>query len=243
MLKAIIIEDNRKSAELLQEYIKNLFCDVSITGIAKTVDEAADIIFKEKPNLVFLDINLQEESGFDILKRTNPDDYEVIVTTAYSEHSLQAIKNSAIDYILKPYDTEDLKKAVAKARKQIGLKQSSRIVDAAEHGKLDDRIYVSTLDGLIFLKMDDIVCIEADSSYSEFHLLNGSKVVTSKRLSIYEEQLKNHLFIRVHKSYLINLKHIARYQRGRGGYLEMSNGMIIKVGESKKEELLKHLIG
>lgn len=242
MIKALIIEDNKKSAELLKGYVVNLFSDIEIIGIANTVDKAVDLIYENKPSLIFLDINLQLESGFDVLKKTNNDDYEVIVTTAYSEYSLQAIKNSAIDYILKPYDVEELKSAVGKVRKQIELKQLSRNVSNNQHERLDDRIFIPTLDGLIFVIVDEIVCVAADSSYSEFHMTNGSKIISSKGLSVYEEILKNRFFIRVHKSYLINLKHIKKYQRGRSGCLTMVNGMTIKVGDSKKDELLKYLM-
>lgn len=240
MIRTLIVEDNKKSAELLKSFISNLFCDIEIVGIAATVDEAVSIIYNQKPSLVFLDINLQHESGFDVLKKTNTDEYVLIVTTAYSEYSLQAIKNSAIDYILKPYDIEELKVAVAKAKKQIELKQITDSTTIIE--KLNDRIFISTLEGLIFIKIDEIVCVAADSSYSEFHLINGKKEISSKSLSVYEDILKDHLFIRVHKSYLINLKHIKKYQRGRGGYVCMANDMVVKVGESKKDELMKYLM-
>jgi len=242
MIKTLIVEDNKKSAELLKSYISNLFNDLELIGIANNLNEAVNLIFQERPSLVFLDINLQEESGFDVLKKTNAEEYEIIITTAYSEYTLQAIKNSAIDYILKPYDVEELKNAVNKARKQIELKKSPHNQQNTQTDKLDDRVFISTTEGLIFIKIDEIVCISADSSYSEFHLVNGSKVVSSKRLSIYEEMLKNRLFVRVHKSYLINLKHVKKYQRGRGGYLCMTNGLIIKVGDSKKDEILKYLV-
>ncbi|NOU17062.1 MAG: response regulator transcription factor [Bacteroidales bacterium] len=242
MIKTLIVEDNKKSAELLKSYISNLFNDLEFIGIANNLDEAVNFIFQERPSLVFLDINLQEESGFDVLKKTNAEEYEIIITTAYSEYTLQAIKNSAIDYILKPYDIEELKNAVNKARKQIELKRLPQNPQIIQTDKLDDRVFISTTEGLIFIKIDEIVCISADSSYSVFHLVNGSKVVSSKRLSIYEEMLKNRLFVRVHKSYLINLKHVKKYQRGRGGYLCMTNGLVIKVGDSKKDEILKYLV-
>jgi len=242
MIKTLIVEDNKKSAELLKSYISNLFNDLELIGIANNLDEAVNLIFQERPSLVFLDINLQQESGFDVLKKTNAEEYEIIITTAYSEYTLQAIKNSAIDYILKPYDIEELKNAVSKARKQIELKKSPQNQQNIQTDKLDDRVFISTTEGLIFIKIDEIVFISADSNYSEFHLVNGSKVVSSKRLSIYEEMLKNRLFVRVHKSYLINLKHVKKYQRGRGGYLCMTNGLIIKVGDSKKDEILKYLV-
>jgi two-component system LytT family response regulator len=239
MIKTLIVEDNKKSAELLVSYISNLFCDLDVIGVAKNVEEAVSLIYREKPSIVFLDINLQEESGFDVLKQTNSDEYEVIITTAYSEYSLQAIKASAVDYILKPYDVEELKGAVKKAKNQLELKNGKR--DQPDSQILDDRVFISTLDGLIFLLIDDIVCISADSSYSEFHTVEGKKVVSSKSLSVYEDLLRSKLFVRVHKSSLVNLKHVKKYHRGRGGYLIMSNGMSVNVGESKKDELLRYL--
>jgi two-component system LytT family response regulator len=239
MIKTLIVEDNSKSAELLSSYLANLFCDLQLIGIAKNVDQAVELIYQEKPSIVFLDINLQQEIGFDVLKRTNSDDYVVIVTTAFSEYSLQAIKASAVDYILKPYDIEELKNAVRKAKNQLELKKSQKANTPV--GALDDRIFVPTLDGLIFIMINDIVCVTADTSYSEFHTIDRKKVVSSKGLSTYEELLIPHLFFRAHKSHLINLKHIAKYHRGRGGYLVMTNGMVVKVGESKKDELMKYL--
>jgi len=239
MIKTLIVEDNKKSAEMLQSYISNLFGDLEIVGVAKNVDEAVSLIYQEKPSIVFLDINLQEESGFDVLKRTNSDEFEVIITTAYSEYSLQAIKASAVDYILKPYDVEELKNAVKKAKTQLELKNGKKSTQDSQ--ALDDRIFIPTLDGLIFLMIDEIVCVTADASYSEFHTIDGKKVVSSKGLSVYEDLLKPKLFVRVHKSSLVNLKHVKKYFRGRGGYLVMSNEMSIPVGESKKDELLKYL--
>lgn len=239
MYKTLIVEDNKKSAELLATYVTNLFCDLQIIGVAKNVKEAVELIYQEKPSIVFLDINLQEESGFDVLKQTNSDEYVVIVTTAYSEYSLQAIKASAVDYILKPYDVEELKSAVKKAKTQLELKNGRKESSASQ--SLDDRIFIPTLDGLILLMVDDIVCITADTSYSEFHTTDGKKTVSSKSLSVYEDILKPKLFLRVHKSSLVNLKHVKKYYRGRGGYLSMSNGMTVNVGESKKDELLRYL--
>jgi two-component system, LytTR family, response regulator len=239
MIKTLIVEDNRKSAELLSTYVTNLFSDLKIVGVAKNVEEAVSIIYLEKPNLIFLDINLQEESGFDVLKQTNSDDYEVIITTAYSEYSLQAIKISAIDYILKPYDIEELKEAVKKAKNQLDLKKGAK--DSEEPQSLDDRIFIPTLEGLILVLIDDIVCISADSSYSVFHTMEGKKIVSSKSLSVYDELLQSKLFLRVHKSHLVNLKHVKKYHRGRGGYLCMTNGITVNVGESRKDELLRYL--
>lgn len=238
MIKTLIVEDNSKSAQLLSGYLTNLFADLQLVGIASNVDDAVELIYHQKPSIVFLDINLQEESGFDVLKRTNTDDFEVIVTTAYSEYSLQAIKASAVDYILKPYDIEELKNAVRKARAQLELKGTR---SNQQPNALDDRVFIPTLDGLIFIMIDDIVFIKADTNYSEFHTVDGKKVVSSKGLSTYEELLKAKLFVRVHKSSLVNLKHVVKYQRGRGAYLTMSNGMTVKVGESKKDELLNYL--
>jgi two-component system, LytTR family, response regulator len=242
MIKTIIIEDNYKSSELLESHIANLFNDLKVVGCAENIDDALKLIYNEKPDLIFLDINLNTECGFDILNKTNTDEFEIIITTSYSDYAIQAIKNSAIDFILKPYEIEELKSAVNKAKKKIALKRSVLNVTNTINDKLIDRIFISTINELIFIKIDEIIFVEGDSSYSEFNMIDGSKVVSSKRLAIYEELLKNHLFVRVHKSYLVNLKYIKKYQRGRGGYLSMTNGKSIKVSENKKEELMKFLM-
>jgi two-component system LytT family response regulator len=239
MIRALIVEDNQKSAAFLKEYLCSLYCDIEVVGIAKSLDEAIALINGEKPKLVFLDINLNAESGFDIFDKTNSDEFEVIVTTSHSEYALEALKNSAVDYILKPYDAKDLKEAIAKARKKLEQKELLNSAKNNTPQKFTDRIFISTLDGLICIKIEDIVNIEADSNYSVFYMANGIKYISSKRLAIYEEMLNSQSFVRVHKSSIVNLNHVTKYQRGRSGNLFMSNGTIIKVSENKKDELLK----
>jgi two-component system LytT family response regulator len=239
MIRTLIVEDNQKSATFLKEFLCSLYCDIELIGVANTLDEAVALINGEKPKLVFLDINLNAESGFDIFDKTNSEKFEVIVTTSHSEYALKALKNSAVDYILKPYDAKDLKEAIAKARKKLEQRDLLNSAKSNTPEKFTDRIFISTLDGLICIKIEEIVNIEADSNYSVFYLANGSKIMSSKRLAIYEEMLISQSFVRVHKSSIVNLNHVTKYQRGRSGNLFMSNGTIIKVSENKKDELLK----
>lgn len=236
MYSLLIVEDEIKSAELLEVMINKLYTNINIIGKAQNISEAVDIIKNKGPQIVFLDINLNSESGFEILKRTNQDEYEFIVVSAYDDYTLQALKNSAIDYILKPYDNNELKAAINKAINRIHQKDIIR-KERFNFNKLP----ISTIDGTLFIETENIIYIKADSSYSEFYLKDGTKIIASKGLSNFEALLENHHFYRVHKSYLINLKHIIKYQKGRCGSLVMIDNSVVPIAENKKHDVLKTL--
>jgi two-component system LytT family response regulator len=243
MIKVVIVEDVAKSADLLKNMIASLFDenDVNTIGCASNIQSAVEIIQKEKPQLIFLDINLGNEIGFEILKHTNPDNFEIIVTTAHSEHALQAIKCSVADFLLKPYNFEDLRTAIAKAKERLSLKnlkKTPQLINAVDSGKIS----ISTQDGLKLIPVAEIVYVEADSNYSEFHMINKTKVVSSKSLIVYEEMLQNQNFLRTHKSYLVNMKHIVEYQKGSGGRIFMCNGAWLPVSRQKKQDVLDFLM-
>ncbi len=240
MTKALIIEDIKKTAELLNQMLLSLFDDLEIVGIANNVKEGIDLIHKQKPEIVFLDINLNKEIGFDILKQTNRKNYEIIVTTAHSEHAIQSIKETAVDFLLKPYDFDELMNAVEKAQKKIELKK--QLNQKLTVSKKKEKLSVPTMEGLIFVELDQIIFIQANEGYTEIILQDKSKIVSSKRLTYYEELLDKKYFFRVHKSYLINLDFVKKYQRGRSGCVTMANDTLIPVAENKKKILLDILI-
>jgi two-component system LytT family response regulator len=236
MYSLLIIEDEVKSAELLEIMISRLFTDINIIGKVQNVKDAVDIIQSKKPQIILLDINLNSESGFEILKKTNPDEYEFIVVSAYDNYTLQALKNSAIDYILKPFDFDELKLAINKAINRIHEKSFLK------KEKINvNKLPISTIDGTLFIEIENIIYIKADTSYSEFFLKDGAKIIASKSLSNYESILENHHFYRVHKSYMVNLKHIIKYLKGRNGSLVMVDNSVIPIAENKKQEVLKTL--
>lgn len=240
MYKALIVEDEKYSATVLEEMTSALFNDIEIVGIATNVDEAVKIIHQEKPNIIFLDINLGARSGFEIIKQTNHNNYEIIVTTAHSEHAIEAIKNSSIDFILKPFDFEELKCAVIKAKEQLALKNKSNLqLESIEK----DKISIPTNNGIYFVELRNILYIKADSCYSEFYLMNNEKKLASKLLSYYENILNGSGFLRVHKSYIINVEHIKRFQKGRTSFVELSDGTEIPIADNKKQEIMRVIWG
>ncbi len=238
MYKAIIIEDEKSSARLLRSMLGDLFSDIEVVEINHTVKAGVESINTQKPDLVFLDINVGTDSGFEVLKRTNTDQYEVIIITAHKEYAISAIQNSAAYFILKPFDYDELKEAVGRAKKQLELKSTASSQNAAK--KLG-KVSVGTPDGVVFINIQDLVYIEACSSYSEFNMKDGKKHVASKSLVYYEDLLNEYTFFRVHKSFIVNLSHIIKYERGKGGSLIMGNNDRVPVARDKKHQLLELL--
>lgn len=235
MLKALIIEDEEKSAYILHQMLINLYSDIQILEIAYTLEKGIELIQKENPNLVFLDINVGSDCGFEILKKTNAQNYEIIVVTAHSAHAIEAIKSEVVDFILKPYDFNDILKAVDKAKKRLELKSSINmsISDKKEMRKLP----VNTAEGLILIDFGSIIYIKADSSYSEIIQKDGRKIISSKNISYYDDLL-NDPFYRIHKSYIINLDHIRKFQKGRSGSITMRDYTVLPVAPNKKQNLM-----
>ncbi|MGF1636151.1 MAG: LytR/AlgR family response regulator transcription factor [Cyclobacteriaceae bacterium] len=245
MIHAVIVDDELKSREnlklLLEEYCKG----VEVLGLAGSVAEAIDLIKKVKPDLVFLDIQMKMETGFDLLETIDKIDFEVVFITAYAEYALRAIKFSAVDYVLKPVDIEELQIAVKKVteRRSAGTGfQNDKLelllnnLRPEQNGNF--KIALPTSNGLIFVKLIDIIYCAGESNYTVFHLQDGSKVMVSKTLKEYEEMLSSNNFFRIHKSYLINLNEIKEYIRGEGGYVIMNNKASLDVSKRKKESFL-----
>jgi two-component system LytT family response regulator len=171
MLKAIIVDDEFKSRESLQVLLHDFVEDVEVVALCENIAEAMDAIHRNKPDIVFLDIQLQRETGFDLLVRIADIDFEVIFTTAYSEYAIKAFKFSAIDYLLKPIDIEELKKAVMKVEKRLNSNITARLTELVRNLKTTTdenyKLALPTLDGLIFVKVSDILYCEAASNYTQ----------------------------------------------------------------------------
>ena len=195
--------------------------------------------------MVFLDIQMQSETGFDLLAKVKPINFEVIFTTAHSNYAIKAFKFSAIDYLLKPIDIEDLKKAVEKVERKVNFNISARLEQLVQNLKpssgQNHKLALPTLDGLIFVKIEDIIYCEASSNYTQIFTFDGKKHVVSRTLKEYEELLADHDFFRIHNSFLINLNSIKKYVRGEGGYVIMSNDVSLDVSKRKKEAFLSKL--
>jgi two-component system LytT family response regulator len=234
-----------------RETLKNLlreFCPgVELLAAAASIDEAVPLLLNTEPDLVFLDIELQTATGFDLLRRLPDASFEVVFTTAFEQYAIQAIKYSSLDYLLKPIDIDELQAAVAKARERKNEQQKHAQMEVLlanlENQKpgAGRRICLSTADGLEFLHVEEIMYCEAAGSYTTFHLRDDRSVLVSKNLREYELLLDNQAFMRVHNSYLVNLKEVQRYVKTEGGYLLMKNGAQIGISPRKREEFLERM--
>jgi two-component system, LytTR family, response regulator len=248
MIKAILVDDEYKSRENLKMILEEYCADVAVTGQAGSVSEASELILTLKPDLVFLDIQMKMETGFDLLESLHHIDFDIIFVTAYAEYALKAIKFSAVDYVLKPVDISELQEAVEKVIKRRSKAQNldkGKLEVLLSNLKSDDsenyKIALPTANGLVFVKLKNILYLEAESNYTNFHFADGSKIMVSRTLKEYEEMLANNGFFRIHKSYLINLNEIREYVRGDGGYVVMSNKMALDVSKRKKEPFLDRI--
>ncbi|HMG94460.1 MAG TPA: LytTR family DNA-binding domain-containing protein [Chryseolinea sp.] len=245
MLNCIIVDDELKSRESLKILIED-FCEgVTVKALSQNVKEAIEAIDIHKPDVVFLDIQLQRETGFDLLSQLKNVDFEVIFTTAFSEYAIKAFKYSAIDYLLKPIDIEELKLALTKVEKRKGQAIGDRLQQLLQNlraGTSDNyKLALPTADGLVFVKVSEILYCEASSNYTEIFLTDNRKYVVSRTLKEYEDMLAEQNFYRIHHSYLINLNEIKKYVRGEGGYVIMNNDKSLDVSKRKKEGFLSRI--
>lgn len=245
MIKSIIVDDELKSRESLRILIQD-FCEgTEVLALCQNVAEGIQAIQQHKPDIVFLDIQMQRETGFDLLAKIKEVDFEVIFTTAYSEYAIKAFKFSAIDYLLKPIDIDELKKAIQKVEKKlnsdIGGRLQQLIQNLRQGSSENYKLAIPTAEGLVFIKVSDILYCAASSNYTEIYLADGKKHLVSRTLKEYEEMLETHDFFRIHHSYLINLNGIKKYVRGEGGYVVMANDKSLDVSKRKKESFLARI--
>ena len=242
MLKAIIIDDEAKGRMALKQKLQDYCKEVQAIGEAENGEVGIQLIEKTKPDIVFLDIEMPRMDGFEMLHRLPEKNFHLIFTTAYDQYAIKAIKYAAFDYLLKPVDIEELKLAISKIsiHQHAHTEKKLDLLDQNFAGKnAFNKIAISTLDGLLFFEIKDIVHLEANSNYTTLYFVSGSKLVASKTLKDFEELLPADIFFRVHHSHLINLNYIKRYIKGDGGQIELQNGNYIDVARRKKEEFLK----
>lgn len=245
MLKSIIVDDELKSRESLKKILLTFCQGVDVLATCQNVAEAQKAIIDLKPDLVFLDVQMQGETGFDLLVLFPKIDFEVIFTTAHSEYAIKAIKFSAIDYLLKPIDVAELQASLEKVQ----TKQNTNILErmkqlllnvktqAPEHYKLA----LPTAEGLTFVKVDEVLYLKASGNYTEIFMNDGQKHLVSKHLKLYDDMLTDQNFFRIHHSSLINLKFIKNYVRGDGGYVVMADNASLDVSRRKKDDFLEKI--
>lgn len=244
----ILIVDNEAN---IREYLCQLLID---NGIDKENIIQADGIHsglekfkKVKPNVIFLDVELDDGTGFDFLNKVNDTNFQLIFITAYQKYAIQAFRYCAIDFLLKPIDSDELTDALGKVKENLlmlNYKDQFEVLKSmisAPVGQKPAKIILKNSDSIFYVKIDDIIKCQADGPYSIFEIENQNKIIVSNNIKIYEELLAPHGFVRVHNSYLVNASKIIRYDKQEGGYLILDKNQKIPLSQRKKEEILNKL--
>lgn len=240
MFSFVIIEDEDHGANVLLQIMLQHFPVMQYSGRAAGVKEAIALIKEKSPSLIFLDAELSDGTGLDVLRHFEHRPFKTIFTTAYDHYALPAIKFSAVDFLLKPISIEETKSAVEKALHQSQTERIDQLVKAPENGPLK-RLALPTLEGFAFVDISDLVFLSAEGSYTVLHTGDGQKYVVSKPLKEYEEMLEPLGFFRIHHSHIVRLHQISKYVKGSGGYVVMKNGTALDVSARRKDNFLKKL--
>jgi two-component system, LytTR family, response regulator len=242
-LNAIIIDDESKARNELRSLIVDLCPDVTILDEAENVKDAVKLIHKHKPDIVFSDIDMPGLTGLQLLDFFNEEEltFELIYVTAYSEYAVNAFQLSAIDYLLKPAQSNLLQKAVEKVQLKQNYKGTERLAVLKENLSNDfSRIALTLADGVQFVEINDILYLKAENVYTEVYMIDGSKILVSKPIKIFEKMLEtNPFFFRSHRSYLINIRHIKQYIKTDGGVAIMDNDTEVPIARDRKDEFIK----
>lgn len=232
MLTALLVDDEQNNLDNLEFMLRHDCEGVQVMGKAHNAQEAREWLSRNKTDIVFLDINMPGETGFDLLKSLPEPNFKVIFVTAYSEYSLQAIKASAVDYILKPVKIEDLQFALERVKKMftstMAIEQSQQLLhqllQTANYNALPKKIALPQLGGINYVEVEDIASLEADGNYTIIHKTDLQKLVISKSLKEFDDLLDPNIFVRIHKSYIINIHYVKEYSTIEGGVVKMSDG-------------------
>jgi two-component system, LytTR family, response regulator len=245
-MKAILIDDEPYCLELLAHLLKKHCPEMEVIGQFSDALEAVAVLENAAPDVVFLDIEMPRLNGFDLLNRLFPFNFKLIFTTAYDKYAIRAIKFSALDYLLKPIDIEELKTAVRRAVRQ-PMPQPNQVQLAQQMHQNSDvlpkKIALGAQDGVDFVEIAQIIYCNSQGSYTEILLENGRKMLISKNLKELTEMLEGHAFYRIHHSHLVNLRHVRRFLRNGGGEVQMSDDQLLPLARSKKDEFLERMSG
>ncbi len=243
-MKAILIDDMPQALQVLSADLAEIAPEIEIIGTANSVVSGAKLLMKEQPDLVFLDIQLGDGTGFDILEILPDIQFKIIFTTASDEYALRAFRFAAVDYLLKPIDLDELKDAIQRAQSQLHASAERLEVLKDTFHKPDElptRMCLHTQDKIEIVDIQDIIRCQASDNYTIFYFQNGKKLMVTQTLKTFEKQLKNHLFFRSHQSHLVNLQHVESFVRTEGGYLLLKNGDQAPVSVRKRTELIQRL--
>jgi two-component system, LytTR family, response regulator len=242
MLKTVLIDDDQSNLSALSEKLRRHCPQIKIIAQCDTAQDGQKAIDDLQPDVVFLDIEMPVMNGFLMLQHLTYRDFALIFVTAYDHYAIKAIRNSAIDYLVKPVEIEELKAAVAKAEaNRLNQSAEQQVQLLLEHlqKKQPRRISIPTFAGLQFITVDDIVYLQASDNYTYIYLADGHKYLVSRTLKEFEDLLPSDAFLRIHHAHIINKSFVEQYIRGDGGQVMMRNGVVLDVSKRKKAEFLK----
>ena len=244
MIRVVLVDDEEYPRLLLKELLEESFPEIEIIGDADNADDAYETTENEEPDLVFLDIAMPEKTGFDLLQMFDHPDFEVIFVTGYDQYALDAFNHFAIGYLLKPIDSSMLTEVVLNAKKRIESKKSNaNIQELLQHlsssTRKTNRIGIPTMEGLEFVEMNEIIRCEGDQKYTKVYLTNRTNILSSYNIGEFRRILEHHNFFQCHKSHLVNLNHVRKYNKE--GTLHMSDDSSVPVSKRKKIEFLNQL--
>jgi two-component system LytT family response regulator len=245
MITATIVDDEPDCCEALATLLERYCPEVKVLDICNSADIAIRSINEHRPQILFLDIEMPFMNGFELLERLDNIDFELIFTTSYDQYAIKAIRFSALEYLLKPIDLDELLQAVKKAVKRNSYphpQQLEILLEKLKHPSvLFNKVAIPTMEGFQFVLAESIVKCEAENNYTSLFLKDKRKLIASRNLKDIEEMLEDYSFIRVHNSYLVNINEVEKYVKGEGGYLVMSDGSAVTVSRSRKELLLRKI--
>lgn len=242
-IQTIVIEDEEKSMHVICDLIQQFAADLALSGTSDSVEKSVQLIESQAPQLVILDIQIADGTGFDVLRKLSSRNFELICITAYDNYAVEAFRFAAIDYLLKPIGIPEFKEAVDRARKRILEKNKQQHMDTllynlALQGGQDRKLCIATLNGCEFIDLKEIVWCNAEGTYTAFHLANNVKLISSRHLGFYEDLLCANNFCRIHNTSIINLRFIKSYIKGKNGYVIMANGARLEIAQRRKGDFL-----
>jgi len=244
-MRAILVDDEQKARNMLSNLLEEYCPSIEILAACENVPTAVAAIHEHRPDVVFLDIDMPGYNGFQLLEFFSPINFEVIFTTAFSEYALKAFQVSALDFLQKPIDIDLLIAAVEKLKKRKGqsfINQQMALIKENNEAKAVKKIAIQVADGIVFLKVKEILYLKADRSYTEIYLENSEIIIASKNIKEFDEILAgNPDFLRVQRSYIANLTKVEKYNRTDGGTLQIQGGNEIPISKEVREEVLKRL--
>ncbi len=246
-LNVVIIDDEIKSIETLSLLLTNYHHDVNILATANSISTGLSTIEKHNKDIdiLFLDIQMPDGDGFTLLQHLPEIKFKIIFTTAFDQHALKAIKFSALDYLLKPIDNKELEASLEKFRRLKNDKQHissiSNLKDALQQKTVFEKLAVTNLNEINFIELSKIRFLQSDNNYTTIHLDNNQQLVSSKNIGYYEELLEGNDFFRIHNSYLVNLKKIERFIKGKSGSVVIEGGITLDVSMRRKENLFERM--